>query len=171
MTADTQDTPDAITIAEGVTRSGHPYRVELELDPLDEEDEAELNRLRQELATVTSALDLFEAERDSLAARLADAEKVVEAAKAWQAAVWPRRWRSRVENTSPIARLLDAVDAYQSTRADETYSRDGNTVTWTKKATEQPGPGDIVVSGTYAVPPLVLGDQVLVDQPKEGDRG
>jgi hypothetical protein len=94
------------------------------------------------------------AERDSLAARLADAERVVEAAKAWVASIVdpPNAWADDADFA-----LIAAVDAYQSTRAGETDLQDAINATLGRMSAVR-APTD---------PPLVLGDQVLVDQPKE----
>jgi hypothetical protein len=120
----------------------------------------EVARLRQELAEANDARlaaaeaynrratklladrDKVEAERDSLAARLADAEKVVEAAKAYCELYGPIKEEFTAEEKRQ--RWLALLDAERNLAL-----------------AAMPSTSDV----------QVLGDQVLVDQPKEGDRG
>jgi len=88
--------------------------------------------------------------------RLADAERVVEAAKAAvEADIVPLASEYPTEADARdrlvLAALAKAVDAYQSTRA-------GGPITRIRQ--------ELAAAADHAV--QVLGDQVLVDQPKEG---
>jgi len=100
-----------------------------------------------------------QAERDSLAAQLAEAEKVVEAAKAWRDA------HKRIDGEGDgaqryidaFAALSAAVEAYQPTPS-------------TSISISEP----LLILESRPIPieykhDQVLGDQVLVDQPKEGE--
>jgi len=193
----------------------HTKTVEEAQDLLAQRDEARFHLGQERHARKLNELGLLaklrdaEAERDSLAARLADAEKVVEAAKAWRAWHGTRHqvvvngvWQDALDSHEHA--LAVAVD--QSTRAGETapvvaaplisapnpvspqtggtnspvelragrrglYTIPGLEGTWRLMglATTNMGEdGRAILHAHRIETPLVAGDQVLVDQPKEG---
>lgn len=106
-------------------------------------------------------------ERDTAEAELKRVERVIEAAKAWA----QTRNDEGVLWLATTLALVDAVNAYQSTQADEAPSPEGGTVSvdaiaTMRRVTTGPARKD------FSVPldddsSLVAGDQILADRPLE----